>query len=143
MSKISGFKFAELSRFSTGRPGWGSISNTGYIVLSLVSVAGFFSAVLTNLFFPQIVPGQVNSYPVGGGFSLTADQAYCLVLAGLMLIYGGIGAYSFFDGGLRKKYISRVPFRLAVGLALALWDILGTKLLLNCPGNRRHAEDPF
>lgn len=130
MSKITDYKFAELSRFSAGRPAKGSISNVKYIALSLVSVAGFFCAVLINLFFPQIADAEVKSYPVGGAFHLTADQTYCLVLAGLILLYGGIGAYSFFNADLRKRYLNRVPFRLAVGLSLALWDILGTKLLL-------------
>ena len=101
-----------------------------YFLLTLVSIAGFFAAVLVNLFFPQAASVEIKSYAVSNSVSLTADQAYRLVLAGLIFLYGAIGVYSFFRGELRERYLSRVPFRLAMGLALALWDILGTKLLL-------------
>jgi NitT/TauT family transport system permease protein len=48
---------------------------------------------------------------------------------GLIALYLGIAAFSWPDPDRRKKFKKRVPFRFAIGLVLALWDILGTKLL--------------
>ncbi|MDR3364405.1 MAG: ABC transporter permease, partial [Clostridiales Family XIII bacterium] len=48
-----------------------------------------------------------------------------------LIAYYIIGAlYSYFDGDRRKRFLSRVNFRFAIGIALAVWDVCGTKLLL-------------
>jgi NitT/TauT family transport system permease protein len=52
-----------------------------------------------------------------------------LLLVGLILLYFGIAVFSFFKQERRIKFISRVPFRFACGLVLAVWDIVGTKYL--------------
>lgn len=130
MSKIPGYKHSQLHRFLPEQPAKSSTSEIKYFVLVLVSVAGFFAAILVNLLFPQVAEVEMKSYAVSKTISLTADQAYRLVLAGLMIFYGSMGVYSFIRQDLREKYLSRIPFRLSVGLSLALWDILGTKLLL-------------
>ena len=130
MNKISEFKHSQLHRFLPVQPARSGADHRNYFILTLVSVAGFLAAVLVNLLFPQIAVVEMKSYAVGNGISLTADQAYRLVLTGLIIFYGGIGIYSYFREDLRQKYVSRVPFRFTVGVLLALWDILGTKLLL-------------
>ncbi len=61
---------------------------------------------------------------------MNITQAFNIVLFAVILIYAGIAVFSFFDNDRRRKFIKRAPFRFASGIALALWDILGTKLLL-------------
>lgn len=101
-----------------------------YIGLSAISLLGFFIAILVSLFFKQTAEAQISTYPLGSSLSITADEAYRFVLAALILIYGAAAVYSFWGEERRKQFLSRVPFRFVIGLALALWDILGTKLLL-------------
>ncbi|NLL77582.1 MAG: ABC transporter permease [Clostridiales bacterium] len=101
-----------------------------YIELSAVSVAGFLAAIFVNLFFKQVAEIEINTYPINSSVSLTADQAYRFVLLGLILIYIAAAVYSYRNEERRKKFLSRVPFRFVIGLTVALWDILGTKLLL-------------
>jgi NitT/TauT family transport system permease protein len=48
----------------------------------------------------------------------------------MILLYLGGAVLSFFDQNRRAGCVNRAPFRFAVGLALALWDVLGTKLLM-------------
>ena len=118
-----------LSRFI---PRWlyqNKNSSAIYFVGVVFSVLGFFIAILVSLLFPQLASVEVTSYPLFGAISLNPDQTYRLCLGALILIYGGIGIYSYFNEDKRKKFISRVPFRFVIGLALVLWDILGTKLL--------------
>jgi len=105
------------------------ISNKVFILLTAISVAGFAIAILSNLWFPQIAAVKISPYTVFGGATLDINQAYRLVLGGLILLYLGIAVFSWFDPDRRKKFKKRVPFRFVIGLALALWDILGTKLM--------------
>jgi NitT/TauT family transport system permease protein len=106
------------------------VSNKKFIVLLILTVSGFIAAILANLWFPQIAAVKLSPYTVIGGATLDINSAYRLVLIGLILLYLGIAVFSWFDPDRRKKFGKRVPFRFAIGLALALWDILGTKLLL-------------
>lgn len=101
-----------------------------YIGLSAVSLSGFLIAILVNLFFRQTAEADITTYPIGSSISLTADGAYRFVLSALILLYGAAAVYSFWGEERRKRFLSRVPFRFVIGLSLALWDILGTKLLL-------------
>lgn len=107
-----------------------ALSNKRFAVLALLTVAGFLAAILVNLLFPQIAKVAIESYPVGVSRRLDMNQLYILVLSGVIVLYAGIAAFSFFDADRRQKFAKRVPFRLVAGLALAAWDILGTKLLL-------------
>jgi ABC-type nitrate/sulfonate/bicarbonate transport system, permease component len=106
-----------------------SSSNLRFILQSLLSVAGFAVAIAVNRLFPQIADVKITPYRAGA-LVLNMNQLYILVLTGLILLYAGIAAFSFFDAERREKFVKRVPFRFAVGIALALWDILGTKMLL-------------
>ena len=104
-------------------------SNLRFILQSLLSVAGFAVAIAVNRLFPQIADVKITPYRVGA-LSLNMNQLYILVLTGLILLYAGTAVFSVVDAERREKFAKRVPFRFAVGIALALWDILGTKTLL-------------
>lgn len=99
-----------------------------FAAVILFSVIGFIFAILANIFIPQIASGVTLEDYVVGGLTLNMNDAYRIVLALLALLYLGIGIFSAFDKDRQKKYQKRAPFRFAIGIALALWDLLGTKL---------------
>jgi NitT/TauT family transport system permease protein len=101
-----------------------------YILLSFLTVAGFAAAILANRIFPQIADVEIVEYPLGAGGHLDINSLYTLVLLALIVWYLANAVYSYKDKDHRKKFIARTPFRFAIGLMLAAWDILGTKLLL-------------
>lgn len=104
--------------------------NVKFIPVILFSVAGFAVAILTNLFIPQISPGvTIKDYPIGG-LTLNINSAYRIVLSLLVVLYVVTGVFSSFNKDRKKKYKKRMQFRFAVGIALALWDLFGTKLQL-------------
>lgn len=99
-----------------------------FIARTAFSVAGFIISILINLFVPQISSGvKIKDYSVGG-FTFNINSAYRLVLLALAAVYLFIGIFSYFDKERRSKYEKRAAFRFAVGIALAVWDVLGTKL---------------
>lgn len=110
------------------------ISDERFLILALFSVAGLIVALLVNWFFPQLADVEIETYEVNpfGLFTAHLDiiEAYSIVLFIIILIYAGISVFSFFDDERRRKFSGRAPFRFACGIALAVWDILGTKLLL-------------
>jgi NitT/TauT family transport system permease protein len=101
-----------------------------HILLSAFSVAGFAVAILVNRLFPQIADVEIKPYPVGGGYELDLNGLYSLVLLALIAFYLIGAVYAYFDEDRRKRFQSRVNFRFAIGIALAVWDVCGTKLLL-------------
>ena len=101
-----------------------------FIAVILFTIAGFAAAILANIFIPQISAGvKIKDYTFGG-ITLNINSAYRLVLAALIALYTAIGIFSAFDKDRRKKYKKRAQFRFAAGIALALWDLFGTKLQL-------------
>jgi len=94
-----------------------------------LSLTGFLLAIAANVFVKQLADVEIKEYSVGG-LVLTFNSLYRLVLAALVILYGVTGIVSYFDPGRRVRFVSRAAFRLAIGLALAAWDILGTKLLI-------------
>ncbi len=104
--------------------------NIKFATVILFSVAGFIIAVLTNIFIPQISSGVIIKDYAVGGLTLNINGAYRIVLTALIILYLAIGVFSAFDKDRRKKYKKRAAFRFAVGIALALWDLFGTKLQL-------------
>ncbi|PYG88544.1 NitT/TauT family transport system permease protein [Ruminiclostridium sufflavum DSM 19573] len=107
-----------------------SIGNKKFILLSVLTVAGFTAAILVNLLFPQFASVKISHYPLLGGMELDINGAYRIVLIALILLYLGIASFSWLDPERRKKFQKRMPFRFVIGLVLALWDVFGTKLLL-------------
>lgn len=94
-----------------------------------LTLTGFLLAIAANILVKQIADVEINTYTMAG-FLLTFNCFYRLVLGAVIMLYSGIGIYSYFNPLQRARFTSRAPFRFVVGLALAAWDILGTKLLL-------------
>ncbi|MDF2510187.1 MAG: binding-protein-dependent transport system inner rane component [Herbinix sp.] len=112
-----------------GRNGKKRITNKKYLLITAFTVIGLAVAIIANLSVRQIADVKITAYAYGS-LIIDINDAYRIVLAVLILVYLGISAYSFFDVDRRIKFAKRAPFRFAIGIALAVWDILGTKLLL-------------
>lgn len=121
-----------FKRRRAGSPAYAghSVSDKKFVLLSILSVAGFLTAILTNLWFPQIAPVKLLTYTFNGGATFDSNDAYRFVLFGLVLLYTAIAVFSWFDSDRRMKFKRRVAFRFVMGLVFVLWDICGTKLLL-------------
>ena len=128
---MSFFSIANLpALFSKRRErGTGVLFYKSFVFLAVLSITGFLVAILVNLWFPQIAAVKISSYKFFGGAQMNINQAYRILLLCLIALYLGIAAFSWFDPDRRRKFKKQALFRFAAGLALALWDILGTKLL--------------
>lgn len=106
--------------------------NNGYMILKILfTIAGFVLAIGVNILFPQVAAVEMNTYVFRIGnikAAINANSAYIAVLVLLILIYGISGILSLKEKESRKKYSHNAAFRFALGIALALWDIGGTKL---------------
>jgi NitT/TauT family transport system permease protein len=80
----------------------------------LLTVLGFGLALGASLVIPSL-DASVN------------DAAYRVILAALIVLYLGTGAFSWFKPARREKFAKRAPFRFAMGIVLLTWDLLGTK----------------
>ncbi len=110
---------------------WNYKNNVYFLLKLLLTVSGFIIAVLVNIAFPQkaaVVMGQYVLSAFGLNISLTMNDAYIFLLAAIAVIYTGAGLRAWGDKDRRKSYSKRAAFRFAAGIALALWDIGGTKL---------------
>lgn len=116
------------SSLKQGRNGKKTISNQYYLLVTIFTVLGFLLAILANLFVRQIADVKITSYAYGS-LIIDINDAYRIVLSLLALLYLGLSAYSFFDADRRIKFAKQAPLRFTLGIALAVWDILGTKLL--------------
>ncbi|MBR1739780.1 MAG: ABC transporter permease [Ruminococcus sp.] len=102
-----------------------------FTLSALFTAAGFAAAILVNLYFPQKAEIRIKDYILTiAGLAIRLDQndAYRFLLAALIALYTGIAVFSAFRKDRRRKFAKRAPFRFACGIALALWDIAGTKL---------------
>ncbi|HEY8462838.1 MAG TPA: ABC transporter permease [Bacillota bacterium] len=91
-------------------------ANKRYLFWTLFSLLGFTVAEIVSLTVPDTQ--EVNNI------------AYRLALLGLIVLYFGFAVFSWFDSERRVKFISRAPFLFAMGIILALWDLLSTKFNL-------------
>ncbi|MDR1510629.1 MAG: hypothetical protein LBS53_13445, partial [Synergistaceae bacterium] len=112
-----------------GRGTYPHISNTRFILLTMLAVAGFAAAIAVNHLVPQLAAVAISEYDIGK-LHLNINQAYQLVLVGLILCYLITAAFAFFDPQRRAEFCKQAPFRFAIGLALAIWDVFGIKLML-------------
>ncbi|MBQ8935261.1 MAG: ABC transporter permease, partial [Oscillospiraceae bacterium] len=94
----------------------------------VLTLAGYAAAIAVNLLVPQISDGVVIKEYTFGSVTLNINSTYRLVLAALIAAYAVIGLFSLRDERKQAHFVSRAQFRFAVGLALALWDVTGTKL---------------
>ena len=97
-----------------------------YILITIFTVAGFLLALAVNLLFPQVADVQLKEYPVGD-YNMSGNEFYVILLIVLVVGYVIAGIINAFYEERQIKFIKRAPFRFACGIALALWDILGTK----------------
>lgn len=95
----------------------------------IMSIAGYAIAILVNLLVPQVADVKIVRY-TAGPFALTINDAYRLFLTVFLLHHLLQGICAYRESGRKKIYGKKAPFRLAVGTALAVWDIAGTKLEL-------------
>ena len=98
---------------ATSRSSGRKVPNKKYFLWSLFSLSGFAVAEIISLSVPDAQD--------------VVDTVYQLTLAGLIALYLGTAAFSFFDEARRVKFIGRAPFRFAMGIVLAVWDLLSTK----------------
>ncbi|MDR1801459.1 MAG: ABC transporter permease [Lachnospiraceae bacterium] len=105
------------------------ISNLKFALGILLTIAGFVIAIIVNIAVPQVADVNIKEYEYFGRLYNFNDLYRYIVLC-IIAIFVVIGVFSYFDEDKRKKYVKKAPFRFALGLALALWDVLGTKYLL-------------
>lgn len=102
--------------------------NRTYFLKIFVTLAGFAIAIAVNFLVPQVAEGvEIKEYQFGA-LSLNMNEAYRLVLLALLIYYAGLGVYSCLHEQKRSQYAKQAAFRFALGIALAVWDVLGTKL---------------
>lgn len=89
------------------------VSNKRFIFWSIFSILGFIIAEIISLSVQDTQ--EVN------------DTAYRFILTILAVLYLAIAVFSFFNEDRRLKSIKRAPFRFAMGVVLAIWDLLSTK----------------
>lgn len=110
---------------------WGYKHNGYFALKILLTVSGFIGAIIINIAFPQKAAVEFKTYIIsalGFNISLNINDAYIFVIIAIIAIYLISGITALNDNDKRKKYSKNAYFRFALGLALALWDIGGTKL---------------
>ncbi len=99
-----------------------------YILRIFISILGFAMAAVLNIIVPQKADGVTfEKHPVLG-VMIDSNQAYRFVLYALILGYIIAGIIDYRFDIRRKNYRKQTAFRFACGIALFLWDLLGTKL---------------
>lgn len=96
----------------------------------LFTTGGFAIAILFSLLFPQIAEGLKDARYAFGSLTLDRNGFYHLVLLAIILIYILLGVQAYFTPHKRSRYVKQAAFRFALGIALALFDLVGTKLQL-------------
>ncbi|MDY4518938.1 MAG: ABC transporter permease subunit [Candidatus Spyradocola sp.] len=98
------------------------------VLAGVVTLAGFAAAILSNRLIPQVAQGLKDAQYALGPLTLDRNGFYRLVLLALMIIYALKGVEAYFTPRKRTHYVKQAAFRCALGIALALFDLLGTKL---------------
>ena len=96
----------------------------------LFTVSGYVIAALINVLFPQVAEVKELTVYSLAGFSVDRNAFYRLVLAFICLLYVLSALIACFKTARRARMVSRSAFRFAGGVALGVWDIVGTKLQL-------------
>ena len=101
---------------------------TKYILSVILSITGFGIAAILNVVIPQKADGVNFEQHQLFGFLIDSNQAYRGVLYLLILGYLIAGIIDYKFDIRRKNYRRQAAFRFVCGIALFLWDLLGTKL---------------
>ncbi len=91
-----------------------------------LSITGFLIAALLNALIPITADVEITDYSVAG-ITVDINSTYRAVLIVLSAIFLVSGLISLKDHDKWKKYVKGAPIRFASGIALLVWDILGTK----------------
>ena len=91
-----------------------------------LSISGFLIAALLNALIPITADVEIVDYSVAG-ITVDINSTYRFVLLALSVIFLVSGLISIKDHDRWKKYVKGAPIRFASGIALLVWDILGTK----------------
>ena len=91
-----------------------------------LSITGFLIAALLNALIPITADVEITEYSVAG-ITVDINSTYRAVLIVLSAIFLVSGLISLKDHDKWKKYVKGAPIRFASGIALLVWDILGTK----------------
>ena len=102
------------------------VTNLKFLLGAALTIAGFAAAIAVNIAAPQAASVKIKEYEYFGRIFVFNDL-YRYVVAGIILIFAVAAAFAWFSPDGRAKYVKRAPFRFALGLALAAWDVLGTK----------------
>ena len=94
-----------------------------------LSVTGFLAAAALNAAIPITANVKIKDYEISG-ITLDINSAYRIVLIILAVFFLIKGLIDHKDQYRWKKYINAAPIRFASGIALFVWDLLGTKLQL-------------
>lgn len=94
-----------------------------------LSVTGFLAAAALNAAIPITANVKIKDYEIAG-ITLDINSAYRIVLIILAVFFLIKGLIDHKDQYRWKKYINAAPIRFASGIALFVWDLLGTKLQL-------------
>ncbi len=116
---------------SKAKTAWNYKNNAYFLLKLLFTVSGFIIAIGVNILFPQKAAVEIKQYTLsafGLAVDLNMNDAYIFILAALAVIYLVSGLRSWSDKDSRRKFSKNAAFRFAVGAALAVWDIGGTKL---------------
>jgi NitT/TauT family transport system permease protein len=98
----------------------------------LLAILAFLSALLTSLLVPANIPGLV----AGQDYSLdfpTNPRNYRIFLAVAIVLLSLLWLLSRFYQPLRARLSHKAQFLAAAGLALAVWDLLSSKLFVLQP----------
>lgn len=110
------------------RPAERDVSDGRLAGAAVLTVSGFGTAILSNRLIPQVADGLKDTCYPFGALTLDRNGFYRLVLLALIALYALLGLQAYFDAAKRPKYVRQAAFRCAMGLVLAVLDLVGTKL---------------
>ena len=95
----------------------------------VLAVLGYIIALGVNIFVPSVSGIEFQEHQI---FSITvnSNDLYRFLLIAIIAVYVITGFVSLKNKEKKKKFKKRIPFRIAVGIALAVWDLAGTKLAI-------------
>ena len=95
----------------------------------VLAVLGYIIALGVNIFVPSVSGIEFQEHQI---FSITvnSNDLYRVLLIAIIAVYVITGFVSLKNKEKKKKFKKRIPFRIAVGIALAVWDVAGTKLAI-------------
>ncbi|GHT79758.1 hypothetical protein FACS1894104_4990 [Actinomycetota bacterium] len=98
----------------------------------LAAMASFLVALAASYFIPANIPGLVAGTDYSTDYPVDPTN-WRILLTGVVILLGVLYATSYFWPSLRQKLLHKSQFLVAGGLALAVWDVLTSKLFILTP----------